>query len=89
MVYVTAIHLVAGREHKHIASVKWRNPSTQATGQSTRAEMVDWISNKGGDARVKDASGDAHVGVVKADPPYIRTHADGRWTDNLLALPQY
>ncbi len=33
----------------------------------------------------------AHVGVVKATPhkrKHIRTHADGKWTDNLLALNQ-
>ena len=29
------------------------------------------------------------VGVVDANPPYIRTHADGVWTDNLLALPRF
>lgn len=89
MVYVTEIHLVGGNEHQHIAEVKWRNPSTQATGRSSREAMVDWIGNKNGDARVKDAQGEARVGVVHANPPYIRTHADGRWTDNLLALPRY
>ena len=86
---MTAIHLVGGREHPHIAEVKWRNPSTAATGKSSRATMVDWIANKNGDARVQDARGEVRVGVVNANPPYIRTHADGRWTDNLLALPQY
>jgi hypothetical protein len=89
MVYVTAIHLVGGREHQHIAEVQWRNPSTQTTGQSSRTTMVDWIANKMGDARVKDARGEVRVGVVNGSPPYIRTHADARWTDNLLALPQY
>ncbi len=27
--------------------------------------------------------------VADADPPDIRTYADGVWTDNLLALPRY
>ena len=30
----------------------------------------------------------AYVGVVRSDgnkPPYLRTHADGKWNDNLLA----
>jgi hypothetical protein len=52
--------------------------------------MVNWIGNKRGDARVRDRAGhDVQVGVAKARPPYIRTHADGIWTDNLLALPRY
>ena len=34
-------------------------------------------------------AGTVKVGVVDATPPYLRTHADGVWTDNLLALPRY
>jgi hypothetical protein len=33
----------------------------------------------------------AYVGVVRGDgqkAPYLRTHADGRWNDNLLALDE-
>jgi hypothetical protein len=51
--------------------------------------MVDWIKAKDGDARAADGVDAVKVGVVNADPPYIRTHADGKWTDNLLALPTY
>jgi hypothetical protein len=51
--------------------------------------MVEWIRAKNGDARVRDSKGDVRVGVVDGTPPYIRTYADGRWTDNLLALPRY
>lgn len=91
MVYVTEVHMSAGgSQHEHIAEVRWRNPETDASGASTREAMVDWIKNKGGDARVRDNAGnEATVGVVDANPPYIRTHADGVWNDNLLALPRY
>lgn len=89
MVYITAIHLVGGQGHEHIASVRWRNPADQQTGQNSRAEMVDWIDNKNGDARVTDGRTEVRVGVIHAQPPYLRTHADGKWTDNLLALPRY
>ena len=88
MVYVTAIHLEAGEHHEHIASVRWRNPADGASGQSSRAQMVEWIDN-GGEARVSDGQREVRVGVVRVSPPYIRTYADGVWTDNLLALPQY
>lgn len=33
----------------------------------------------------------AYVGVVRGDSnkaPYLRTHADGKWNDNLLALAE-
>lgn len=89
MVYVTAIHQEGGSGHEHITSVKWRNPADSNTGQSSKAEMVDWIKNKNGDARVTDGTNTVQVRVVEASPPYIRTYADGKWTDNLLALPRY
>ncbi|HTR74174.1 MAG TPA: DUF3892 domain-containing protein [Solirubrobacterales bacterium] len=90
MVYITAVHMSpGGSAHQHIADVRWRNPSSGATGENTRAKMVSWI-NDGGEARVTDGRGDdVRVYVVDATPPYIRTYADGVWTDNLLALPRY
>jgi len=52
--------------------------------------MVDWIENKKGVAKVTDGKNTVDVGVVaNATPKYILTHADGKWTDNLLALPSY
>jgi Protein of unknown function (DUF3892) len=91
MVYVTARHMVGGERHEHIAQVRWRNPVNGETGTSTRAVMVDFIANKDGDARVSDGNRDARVGVVqpRIGAPFIRTYADGAWTDNLLALPRY
>lgn len=91
MVYITHIRLSAGgRRHEHITDVQWRNPGSGETGQSTKATMVDWIKNENGDARVRDNPGnDVKVGVVDGNPPYIRTYADGVWSDNLLALPRF
>jgi Protein of unknown function (DUF3892) len=91
MVYVTARHMVGGEGHEHIAEVRWRDPADGNTGASTRQVMVDWIENKGGDARVSDGTRDVQVGVVHPQygVPYLRTHADGVPTDNLLALPRY
>ena len=91
MVYVTARHMLGGERHEHIAEVRWRNPADGNTGASTREAMVDWINNKGGDARITDGARAVQVGVVRpqAGAPYLRTHADGVWMDNLLALPRY
>jgi hypothetical protein len=91
MVYITHVRLSSGGSaHEHITSVQWRNSNDGKSGSSTKAEMVTWIRDKSGDARVRDARGnDVSVGVVDANPPYIRTYADGIWTDNLLALPRF
>ena len=89
MIYITAVHMVGGTQHEHIGSVLWRHPDTGATGEISRYDLVDWIDSKRGEAYVTDGSSTVEVGVVHARPPFIRTYADGRWTDNLLALPRY
>jgi hypothetical protein len=88
MVRVTSCHLVGGELHEHIQSVKWINPSDSKAGQTSRAGMVEFIE-KGNRAVVGEGSQQVEVGVVNATPKYIRTHADGEWTNNLLALPRY
>ena len=88
MINITAVHMSGGTQHEHIANVKWKNAGDGNAGENSRQEMVDWIE-KGGAAQVTDGRNTADVGVVNASPKYIRTHADGKWTDNLLALPRY
>ncbi|GAO01972.1 DUF3892 domain-containing protein [Anaeromyxobacter sp. PSR-1] len=88
MVYVIAVHMEGGTQHEHIASVRWRDPADGKSDVATRATMVDWIK-KGGDARVNDGRNEVQVGVVDGNPPYLRTFADGKPTDNLLALPRF
>jgi hypothetical protein len=88
MIDITSIHLAEGAQHQHIASMRWTNPETSATGESTRQAMVEWIRDKNGLAYVHGSDGSvSQVGVVDAKPPYVRTYADGDWNDNLLALP--
>ena len=89
MVYITAVHMVGTPANEHIGAVRWRNPTSGTTGENSRESMVVWIRDKNGEARVAEGQGSVQVGVVDDDPPYLRTHADGRWTDNLLALPRY
>jgi Protein of unknown function (DUF3892) len=88
MIFINAIRVSHGVQHEHIVELQWRNPETNQTGRSSREVIVDWIG-KGGVAKVADAFRTVDVAVVNAIPPYVRTHADGRWTDNLLALPRY
>jgi hypothetical protein len=89
MVRINAIHLVGGIRHEHIESMQWINPQTQATGESTRQGMVHFLTQSPGQAFVSDGVRNVTVGVVDATPKYVRTYADGVWTDNLLSLPRY
>jgi hypothetical protein len=93
-VRITCINKDGGNHenpHEGITQFGWTNEETRAGGKSTRAEMVDFLENKKGSAYVKDGLGNvAHVGVVTSSrgTKYLRTYADGKWTDNLLALPE-
>jgi hypothetical protein len=89
-VYIIAVQMSppSANSHEHIAYVKWEQPDGGGVTVSSRAQMVSWI-NQGGDARVRDPQGEVQVGVVDANPPYLRTYADNRYTDNLLSLPRF
>jgi hypothetical protein len=82
---ITCINLSqSNARHEHITHVG--NPRVW-DGRLTVAEVVSMIKNKQHTFYVRDAIGNrANVGVVEANPPYIRTFADGVWTDNLLSL---
>jgi hypothetical protein len=90
MIYLTEIHMSGGTGHRHVGSVRWRNPSGGKCGSSTVAELVGWLeANDDNRAIVRYGSRDVRVGVAKGTPPYLRTYADKTWNDNLLSLPRY
>jgi hypothetical protein len=78
------------KSHQHITHVG--SDQFQPAGSKwTVAQVVSAIENKEHTFYVQDSAGNvAYVGVV--DPgnggaKYIRTYADGKWSDNLLSLP--
>ena len=79
------------RTESAITNFKWKNDSTGATGESTKASMVDWIENKNGKAYVGTGAARVSVGVVRpqSSAPHLRTYADGEWTNNLVNLPTF
>ena len=88
---ITAVRLEGGQAHEHIVRLWWTNPANSQTGDNSRAQLVSWIETQNGKAYVEDAHGDrADVGVVtpRYGEKYLRTYADGKWTNNLLALPR-
>ena len=91
-VRITHIRLSGARKaNEYITHVKWQADVTGRIGVSSRETMVDWLEAKKGRAYVDNGAARAPVGVVRPDggPPYLRTHVDGAWTDNLLALPTF
>lgn len=88
---ITHIRLTDGiRDHQHISHVKYLDNSGNPDSR-TKALIVDWIDNKNGAAYVGTGSQQVRVLTVHPDQgaPYLRTHADGRWTNNLLSLPTF
>ena len=71
-------------QHEHITHVG------TATQVWTREQVIAWIDARTNTYYTRDGSGKrADVGVVREQgkAPYLRTHADGTWNNNLLALP--
>jgi hypothetical protein len=91
MYNINGIRLSHGSSHEHIVRVWWADSSSTNAGNNSTQELVTWIE-QGGRASVVDPVGrQANVGVVSpanGRPKYLRTYADGVWTDNLLSLPQ-
>ncbi|HCG04486.1 MAG TPA: DUF3892 domain-containing protein [Desulfovibrio sp.] len=75
--------------HEHITHIG----NTNANWRMTREVAIQRIeSNKEKFYTVDSATGaKVYIGVVRGDgnkAPYLRTYADGKWNDNLLALPE-
>jgi hypothetical protein len=55
----------------------------------TRQAVIDSIRRKDNTFYTLVNGRRADVGIVNGPHgPYLRTHADGQWNDNLLALPE-
>ncbi|MFF0571453.1 DUF3892 domain-containing protein [Streptomyces sp. NPDC004041] len=90
-IQITAVRLtVGGTTHEHITHLWWTNQASGNSGNNTRAQLVDWIDNQSGEAYTDAAGHRTKVVVVTPTrgEKYLRTHADGLWTNNLLALPR-
>lgn len=90
MVQITAIRMDGTEHHQHISDLRWVNPDTQSTGETTRQGMVEFVRKNPKGAYVQnDSANRAYLKVVEVTPPYVQTYADDTWTNNLLALPRF
>lgn len=78
--------------HEHITHIGNLTNSAVDRWRLTREEAIRRIDAKTAGFHTNDRStGRAmYVGVVREEGknPYLRTHADGKWNDNLLAQPE-
>ena len=64
----------------HLGGSNWRWP---------KADVIASIKNKTNTFYTQVDGNRANIGIVQdPDGEYLRTHADGKWNDNLLALKQ-
>lgn len=78
-----------GTHHSHITNLKAIGDDGKPY-DSTREKWVKFIED-GGTGYVHDRFGN-EVGVYvnhNSTTKWVQTIADGKWTDNLLALPRY
>jgi len=88
MLYITAVHMDKGEDHSHISKVKLWDDVKGKTIELAVWEVMLHIRLEQS-VFVKNGSSKIPVVVVDETPPYIRTKADGIYTDNLLELPRY
>lgn len=92
-VRITCINKSSGyheNPHEAVSYYGWKNEITNDTGKSARQIMVDWVKNEG-NAYVVDAAGNkvyCYVNKSVNGTEFLQTQADGRFTNNLLELPE-
>ena len=77
--------------HEAIEYLGWIKEETNETARSTRLEVYKFVTEQNGVAFVRDSYGNVAYlrgNISAAGNPYVQTVADGKWTDNLLALPE-
>jgi hypothetical protein len=73
------------RENKHEGITNLGN----STGKWPRSQVIQWIETRTHTFYTKVGGKRADVAVISGpNGKYVRTHADGQWNDNLLALPE-
>jgi len=87
--YIVKIRKSGGHTYEHISEVMWRPGGETATKTCSREAMANAIT-KGVDVRVPatTTAPEAEVRVVPGTT-FIQSVADGKWSNNLLALPTF
>lgn len=91
-IYIQAVHTepTISNNHEHITMLKYNEIGNLTLRDVSKMGLVEWLNkDSSNQAYVKVGQNQARVYVVPAQPPYVRTIADGVWADNLLSLPRF
>jgi Protein of unknown function (DUF3892) len=79
-----------GTKHEHITELLLQPfPASVQPQWWAKSKVVAQLRAYPRTMWTTDSVGTALIVVVEANPPYVQTIRDGRYTDNLLALPVY
>ena len=91
---ITCINKAGGRHddpHVAISALGWIDGSGKI-GKSDRLQVYDWLkASTANQAYVTDAYGNTAYVYPRENAngtKFVQTHADGKWTDNLLSLKE-
>jgi len=85
---ITAIQLIGGVDHRHIAALRWVCDNTGSTGDSSTAAVIDWLSDDGNIAWVGRERLSTVQVVDDLGGPHLRANRVGEPTRDLLDLPR-
>lgn len=73
-----------------IIAYQWVSLDNDKVTSSNKPTLVEWVDG-GGKAYVGKGAQRVNVGVVRptGGEAYLRTYADGNWTNNLESLPTF
>lgn len=80
------------KNEQSIVRYKWRNVTNiNDTGENDKPSLVAWVDGANNDAYVGSGPSRVKVGVIRPanTDPYLRTYADGDWSNNLLSLDTF
>jgi hypothetical protein len=72
-----------------ITNYKWRNEQTGEVNSSDKPAMVKWLDDKGIAWVGQNPRAQAVPVHPNGSPAYVRTVADGKYTNNLTNLPEF
>ena len=89
---VSSIHTEpsGSRDHVHITRLRYLQDGIGSEIEVSKVAMIELLKSSSDNiAYVSDKDGIAIVQVVNGLIPYLQTIRDGRYSDNLLALPRF
>lgn len=79
----------AANPHEAISHYRWVDDGGEKSGITDRLTVVGWVQDRKIPAYVSDGFNKVWCGVRQNQhgTKFLQTHADNKWSNNLLALP--